>query len=116
MATIHEYAATLPAHQRAITDVLLPIIEAELPGTGAVWHGHPVWSLGRGPGQHTVCLVKAYPRYVTFGLFRGQDLHDPTGRLKAGARRMASVKLTSPDEVDAEAFTAWIRAARELES
>lgn len=115
MTTVNDYAATLPAHQRAITDVLLPLIEAELPGAGAVWHGHPVWSLGLKPGQNTVCLVKAYPKHVTFGFFRGQDFEDPSGRLEAGARRMANVKLTSPEQVDTETFTAWLRAARDLE-
>ncbi|GLZ77613.1 hypothetical protein Afil01_24200 [Actinorhabdospora filicis] len=115
MTTVNDYAATLPAHQREITDILLPIIEAELPGAGALWHGHPVWSLGIKPGQRTVCLVKAYPKNVTFGFFRGQDFTDPSGRLKPGARRMAAVKLTSADEVDAETFTAWLRAARDLE-
>jgi hypothetical protein len=44
---------------------------------------------------------------------RGVD--DPSGRLEAGARQMAGVKLRSVDDLDAELFTHWLRQARSLE-
>jgi hypothetical protein len=57
-----------------------------------MWHGHPVWGT---PGKQPICLLKANRSYITVGLWRGQDITDPSRRLKAGARRMAPVKLTS---------------------
>jgi hypothetical protein len=45
-ATVEDYLTSLPESQRQIADKLLPLIEQVLPGVGAVWHGHPVWSLG----------------------------------------------------------------------
>ncbi|SFI24236.1 hypothetical protein SAMN05216275_102123 [Streptosporangium canum] len=36
-ATVPDYLASLPESQREITGELLPLIEAALPGTGAVW-------------------------------------------------------------------------------
>lgn len=71
---------------------------------------------GDKPGRTPVCLVKAYPAYVTFGLWRGQDVADDSGRLMAGARQMASVKLRTLDEIDPDLFTGWLRQAYELET
>ncbi|SDN28089.1 DUF1801 domain-containing protein [Allokutzneria albata] len=114
-ATIAEYAASLPESQRRITDRLLPLIESASPGTGAVWHGHPVWSFGSAPGKSPVCFIKAYGGHVTFGFWRGQEITDPSGRLEAGARAMASVKLRAVEDIDAELFVDWLNQARELE-
>ncbi|WP_431907492.1 DUF1801 domain-containing protein [Amycolatopsis thermoflava] len=114
--TVTEYVEKLPATQREIAERLLGLIETALPGTGAVWHGHPVWSLGPAPGKQAVCLVKAYPKHVTFGFWRGQEITDPSGRLQPGARGMASVKLREPAEIDDELFANWLGQAAGLES
>ncbi|GAA4087038.1 DUF1801 domain-containing protein [Actinomadura miaoliensis] len=115
-ATVEQYVASLPEAQREIADRLLPLIEKVLPGAGAIWHGHPVWSLGDKPGRSPVCLVKAYSAHVTFGLWRGGEVTDPSGRLEPGSRTMAAVKLRTLDDVDEELFTAWLRQARDLET
>ncbi|SFO99879.1 hypothetical protein SAMN05421810_101640 [Amycolatopsis arida] len=115
-ATIEDYLASLPEPQRRIADRLCPLVDDVLPGRGAVWHGHPVWSLGEAPGKSPVCYLKAYSRHVTLGFWRGQELADPAGRLEAGARGMAAVKLHSVDGVDAALFTGWLRQARDLEA
>lgn len=115
-ATVEDYFASLPEAQREIIGKLLPLIETEFPGAGAVWHGHPVWSLGPAPGESPVCYVKAYTGYVTFGFWRGQEISDPSGRLESGARQMAAVKLRGPADIDAEVFSTWLSLARDLES
>ncbi|MFD8526663.1 DUF1801 domain-containing protein [Streptosporangium canum] len=114
-ATVRDYLASLPESQREITGELVPLIEATLPEAGAIWQGHPVWSLGPAPGRTPVCYVKAYSTYVTFGFWRGQEITDPSGRLEPGARQMAGVKLRTLADIDAEAFTTWLRTARDLE-
>lgn len=111
---VPEYIDALSEDQRAVATALVALIEAELPGRGAVWQGHPVWSLGTRPGQQPVCFVKAYPRYVTLGFWRGQAIPDPGGRLEPGSREMASVKLRTIEDVDLGLFTAWVHAARDL--
>jgi hypothetical protein len=116
MASVADYIAALPASQREIAAKLLPLIAEVLPGTDAVWHGHPVWSLGPAPGKSPVCLVKAYPKHVTFGFWRGQDIKDSSGRLEPGARQMASVKLRSTTDIDPGLFTDWLNQARALEA
>ena len=114
--TVQDYVSSLPEAQRRIAEELVRLVDAELPGTGAVWHGHPVWSLGGAPGKAPVCLVKAYPAHVTFSLWRGQEVDDTSGRLAPGARAMAGVKLRSPDDIDPALFTGWLRQASALEN
>ncbi|GAA2785773.1 hypothetical protein GCM10010441_08430 [Kitasatospora paracochleata] len=114
-ATLDEYLAALPAAQQEIADRLRSLIDAALPGTGALWHGHPVWSLGAAPGKNPVCYLKAYTGHVAFGFWRGQDLTDPSGRLENGARRMAGLKLRTPADIDPDLVSDWLHQARNLE-
>ncbi|MEV7175736.1 DUF1801 domain-containing protein [Kitasatospora sp. NPDC093679] len=113
--TVAQYLDSLPTAQHEIADRLLPLVEAALPGRGAVWHGHPVWSLGAAPGKNPVCFLKSYAGHLTFGFWRGRELADPSGRLAPGSRTMASVKLRSAAEVDTELFADWLARARGLE-
>ncbi|WP_026422660.1 DUF1801 domain-containing protein [Actinokineospora inagensis] len=111
MTTIAEYNANLPTHHRDIANAVAELVDTELPDTGTLWHGHPVWRLGKTP----VCLVKAYPGHVTFGFWRGQHLTDPSGRLTPGTRTMAAVKLKTLTDIDPTLFTDWVRQACHLE-
>ena len=63
-------------------------------------------------GKTPVALLKAYTTFVTFGLFQGQLVEDPSGRLQPAARRMASVRLRAAADVDEALFAAWIRDAQ----
>ena len=115
MDSVTAYLAGLPEPLREVGEKLRTVIDAALPAaTAAVWHGHPVWGIGDRPGQAPICLLKAYAGYVTFGLWRGQDIVDGTGRLAPGARRMASVRLRTLDEIDPVLFTGWLRQANGL--
>jgi len=114
-ASVEEYVASLPEGLRPVAERVQAIFDQELPGKGAVWHGHGTWSLGDAPGKNPVCLLKAYPSYVTVSFWKGQEIDDPSGRLEAGARTMAGLKLRAADEVDEELFTGWVRQARDLE-
>ncbi|MEU2613782.1 DUF1801 domain-containing protein [Micromonospora sp. NPDC007271] len=117
MDAVNDYLAGLDAPLRETGEKLRTVIEAALPeAPGAMWQGHPVWGLGDRPGKTPVCLVKAYSSYVTFGLWRGQEVGDVSGRLVPGARRMASVKLRTVDEIDPDLFTGWLRQAYALET
>jgi hypothetical protein len=87
--------------QKALRDLLdTRLTQAE----GRVYHGHPIWLVDK----TMLAGFKVYSSYVTFMLWQGQDIDDPTGRLRPGARRMAAVKLTSVSDVDEAAFAAWL--------
>ncbi|MFF7202241.1 DUF1801 domain-containing protein [Streptomyces sp. NPDC008141] len=115
--TVEAYVESLDAPLRDIAEHARKTIDAALIGVdAAMWHGHPVWSLGEAPGQQPVALIKAYGSYVTFALWRGQSVTDPSGRLEAASRQMAQVKLRSVADIDADLFTGWLHQARDLEA
>jgi hypothetical protein len=112
--TVDEYLTAQPEPLRAIGEKLVPIIDAVLPGAGALWQGHPVWSLGAAPGKNPVCLLKAYTSYVTFGFWKGREIIDGSGRMDT-TLGMAHVKLRTTADIDADLFTGWLTQARDLE-
>ena len=106
MATVEAYIEALPEPLRTTAARAREVIAGEL-GDGVIWHGHPVWMIGSTP----VALLKAYSTYVTFGLFQGQLLEDPPGRLAPAARQMATLRLRAAAEVDEALFAGWLREA-----
>ncbi|EHR61265.1 DUF1801 domain-containing protein [Saccharomonospora cyanea] len=117
MTTVADYVASLQPPLRQLAEQLCALVDDALPeATGALWHGHPTWSLGERPGRRPVCLVKAHTSSVTFGLWRGKEVSDGSGRLRAGSRAMASVKLGDTSDLDHTLFTDWLRQAYSLEA
>jgi hypothetical protein len=112
--TIDDYLAAQPEPLRAIGETLVPIIDAVLPEAGALWQGHPVWSLGARPGKNPVCLLKAYTSSVTFGFWKGREIIDSSGRMETTSG-MAHVKLRTAADIDIDLFTGWLTQARKLE-
>jgi hypothetical protein len=106
MATVDDYIEALPEPLRETAERAREVIAGEL-GDGVIWHGHPVWMIGTTP----VALLKAYATYVTFGLFQGQLVEDPSGRLEPAARLMAAVRLRAAADVDESLFSGWLREA-----
>src|SRR5262249_27542871 len=96
---------------REVGTQLRSVIDAGLPkASGTMWQGQPVWKIGTTP----VALLKAYASYVTFGLFRGQAVSDPSGRLEANAREMAAVKLPPAADSAPASSTDWRHQGRAL--
>ncbi|GAA0974495.1 DUF1801 domain-containing protein [Nocardiopsis tropica] len=113
--TVADHTAALPDGLRAAARALVAVVEEALPGTGALWHGHPAWSLGAEPGLSPACYVRGCSSYVTLGLWRGKEPAAPSGRPEPGARGTAQVRLRSPEDVDAALFADRLSRARALE-
>jgi hypothetical protein len=77
------------------------------------WMGTPVWSCGG-----IICTGESYKAAVKLTFHKGASLPDPAGlfnaSLEGNARRAIDIK--EGETVDAEAFTALIKAAIELNS
>jgi hypothetical protein len=114
--SINDYLAGLATPLLKTAEAVRPVIDGILAdATGVMWHGHPVWGLGDAPGRRPICLLKAHTSYVTFGLWRGQEITDRSDRLIPGARQMASVRLSTTADIDEPLFIDWLRQARALE-
>ena len=114
--SVEEYLADLAEPFRQVGERMHTIIDLALPESPArLWHGEPTWSLGPEPGQGPICHLRADPLHLTFGLWHGQDIEDPTGRLEPGPDRSASVALRTMDDVDEVVFDVWLREARNVE-
>lgn len=112
-SSVEDYLAGQAEPLAAVGLAVQPVIDAVLPGAGALWQGHPVWSLGGAPGKNPVCLLKTYSSYVTFGFWRGREIVDGSGRMDTTGG-MAHVKLRTVADIDVGLFTDWLTQARAL--
>ena len=111
MTAIDDYAAAQSEAVRPVCASLASVFDANLErAEGTVWHGHPVWMIGRTP----VAGFKAASKAVNVMLWRGQDI-DAAGLTPSGSSRMANVKIATPEQVDADQLGTWLRAAEALE-
>lgn len=114
--TVEAYYESLESPMKDVAEKLGTVIDSAIPESKhAMWHGSPVWSFGAAPGKQPVALIKAYPRWITFGLWRGREVDDPDGKIDTKGS-MASVKYSSVEEIDSDQLTAWVQQARALEA
>ena len=110
-ATIDDYIAGLEEPLASVARTLRDHLDANLAGTeGHIWHGHPVWMTGKNP----VAGFKAYPKYVTLMLWRGQDITDDLA--PAGSDRMATLKIANAAELHGPTLRQWLNQACRLEA
>jgi hypothetical protein len=69
----------------------------------------PVYELN-GPFAY----MKAFKNSVNFGFWRGVDLDDPQKLLQGTGEKMRHVKVTGIEDIDNEAFTAYVKQAVRL--
>ena len=103
--TVDDYISGLSSWQAATAQAL----RADILATGAVveamkW-GHPVFEAG-GP----VCLIKAAPRWITFGFWRGVELKDLDARLGGDNPKMAYIKLSEGQTIGVDDVARLVRA------
>ncbi|WP_197281104.1 DUF1801 domain-containing protein [Microbacterium sp. No. 7] len=108
---ILDYHARLDAEARPVCDLLLAIVERELPDADRkIWHAHPVWFFDGNP-------VVGYDRLkasVRLLFWSGQSFRVP-GLSPEGTFRAAEARYTAPDQVDAEAVRRWLADARDIQ-
>lgn len=106
MTSISDYNNTFDGPLQEIGSRLAAVLDTELPHTLAtLWHGHPVWKDGATP----VAGFKTFPKHVTFMIWQGQTIDDPSGLLSpSGSAAMASVKFATPAEIDDAVIAGWL--------
>lgn len=108
---IQDFHAKLDPEARPICDLLLSVIEHELPDASRkIWHAHPVWFFDGNP-------VVGYSRLkasVRIMFWSGQSFHEP-GLKAAGSFKAAELRYTAPGQVDVEALSRWLAETREIQ-
>lgn len=60
------------------------------------------------------CYIKAFKNSVNFGFWRGVDIDDYRGLLLGTGEKMRHVKLEGMEDIDEEAFAAYVKQAVQL--
>jgi hypothetical protein len=108
--TVDAYVEALPDGQRAIAEALRRVVRSAAPEARETlkW-AQPVFESG-GPFAY----IKAFPRHVNFGFWRGVEVDAGRGILETGGSKMAHIKLRWASEIDEAVLTEMIREAVRL--
>lgn len=108
--TVDAYISSLDNKQAEIVSSVRQIVREAAPEADeAIKWAQPVYS-SNGPFAY----IKAFKNSVNFGFWRGVELNDPKGLLQGSGDKMRHVKLTSTDDIDTAAFSAFILQAVQL--
>ena len=105
--TIDDYVKGLGDWRGQVVGEIDALVRKAAPNaTGSIKWAQPVYEQ-EGPFAY----VKAFSKSVNFGFWRGVDLSDPNGLLEGTGDRMRHVQIRTPEDVDKEQFTAWVKEA-----
>ncbi len=108
--TVDEYIAAFDDWRTDAMKRLREVVKEGAPhsAVGIKW-AQPVWEWN-GP----MIWMKAYPKHVNIGFWRGTELDDPKKVLTGDGERMRHIKLTSVEEIPADALRELVRQAVKL--
>jgi hypothetical protein len=102
--------AGLPAGQAQIVERVRAVFKSAAPGVReSIKWAQPVYEEG-GPFAY----IKAFPKAVNVGFWRGADLADPKGAFEGDGDRMRHIKVRSLDELDEDRLLTWTKEAISL--
>lgn len=108
--TIEAYVASLPDWRGALVAEAVEAIGAAAPEAKAsIKWAQPVFE-SNGPFAY----IKAFPRSVNVGFWRGTELTDAQEVLEGEGNRMKHLTLRRPEDLDREQLAAWVREAVQL--
>ncbi len=97
---------------KKICDLLSQTIENELPeAESKIWHAHPVWFLDGNP-------VVGYSKQKAgwrLMFWSGADFEEDNLNIKGVKFKDASVFFTSPDQINIEDLTRWLKKSRDIQ-
>lgn len=111
-AAIQFYNEQQSTIDQAICDLLATTIDSELTeAENKIWHAHPVWFIDGNP-------IVGYSKLkdgVRLMFWSGADFDEANLKTGAGKFKDASIRYTSPDQVDATDLKRWLKKAREIQ-
>jgi hypothetical protein len=108
--TVDEYIAAFDDWRTDAMKRLREVVKEGAPhsAVGIKW-AQPVWEWN-GP----MIWMKAYPKHVDIGFWRGTEMDDPKKVLTGEGERMRHIKITSVDEIPADALRELVKQAVQL--
>jgi hypothetical protein len=105
--TVDEYIAAFDDWRTDAMKRLREVVKEGAPhsAVGIKW-AQPVWEWN-GP----MIWMKAYPKHVDIGFWRGTEMDDPKKVLTGDGERMRHIKITSVDDIPAEALRELVKQA-----
>lgn len=108
--SIDDYIESLPDWRgEVVASARDAIVGAAPDATASIKWAQPVFE-----AQGPFAYIKAFPRSVNIGFWRGTELDDPNGRLEGDGDRMRHVKLSGPAQLEPKQLADWARQAVEL--
>jgi hypothetical protein len=81
-------------------------------GYELVYDTYNALGIGYAPNEKSVIVsIVAYPRWISLFFMRGSTLSDPQSLLQGSGRRIRSIRLESPDDLDRPAVQRLIAQA-----
>jgi hypothetical protein len=108
--TVDAYIESLDGERAEIVCSLREIVLDAVPDAQeSIKWAHPTYEK-KGP----FCYIKAFPRYVNLGFWRGAALEDPAGVVLSGGERMGHVRIRSSQDISSRVLTRLLRQAVQL--
>ncbi len=108
--TVDEYIAAFDDWRTDAMKRLREVVKEGAPhsAVGIKW-AQPVWEWN-GP----MIWMKAYPKHVNIGFWRGTEMEDPKKVLTGDGERMRHIKITTVEEIPADALRELVKQAVKL--
>ena len=108
--TVDEYIAAFDDWRTDAMKRLREVVKEGAPhsAVGIKW-AQPVWEWN-GP----MIWMKAYPKHVDIGFWRGTEMEDPKKVLTGDGERMRHIKITSVADIPADALRDLVKQAVQL--
>jgi hypothetical protein len=108
--TVDEYIAAFDDWRTDAMKRLREVVKEGAPhsAVGIKW-AQPVWEWN-GP----MIWMKAYPKHVDIGFWRGTEMDDPKKVLTGDGERMRHIKITSVEDIPADALRELVKQAVKL--
>jgi hypothetical protein len=108
--TVDEYIAAFDDWRTDAMKRLREVVKEGAPhsAVGIKW-AQPVWEWN-GP----MIWMKAYPKHVDIGFWRGTEKHDPKKVLTGDGERMRHIKITSVKDIPVDALRDLVKQAVKL--
>jgi hypothetical protein len=108
--TVDEYIAAFDDWRTDAMKRLREVVKEGAPHSAvAIKWAQPVWEWN-GP----MIWMKAYPKHVDIGFWRGTEMDDPKKVLTGDGERMRHIKITSVDDIPADALVELVKQAVKL--